>query len=51
MMMVTKTPTATYTIKEWAWGMEEDALKREMRKSNAVNHRPEQTNSHSQHTG
>ena len=51
MMKVMRTPTAAYDIKEWMWGVEEDASKGEVRNGDAVNHRPEGRNAHSQHTG
>ena len=51
MMKVMRTPAAAHDIKEWMWGLEEDAPKGEARKSNVVNCGPEQRNAHSQHTG
>ena len=39
MMKATRTPAQMHmSIKEWVWGMEEDAPKGEVRKDNAVNH-------------
>ena len=46
-----RTPTMAYDIQEWMWGVEEDAPKVEARNGNVINHRPEQRNAHSQHTG
>ena len=42
MMKVMRTPTTAYDIKEWMWGMEEDAPKGEVRGGDVVNCRPEQ---------
>ena len=45
-----RTPTVAYDIKEWMWGMEEDAPKGEVRNGNVINCRPDQRNAHSQYT-
>ena len=40
-----------YDIEEWMLGMEEAAPKSEVRNGDAVNHRHEPRNAHSQHNG
>ena len=51
MMKVMRTPATPYDIEEWMWDMKEDASKVEARKCDAINHRPDPRNTHSQYTG
>ena len=51
MIKVTRTPAMAYDIEEWMWGLKEDSPKVEVRNGNAINHRPEQRNAHSQCAG
>ena len=48
---VTRTLAVTYDIEEQMWSVEEDATKVEARNGNAIDHRLEWRNAHSQHAG
>ena len=51
MMKLMKAQATAYNIEEWMRGLEENVPKEEARNGDVINHRPEQTNIHSQCAG
>ena len=48
-MKTNQTPTAAFNIKEWMWGLGEDASEAEVRNDEGRNHRTEQKNAYFHH--